>query len=140
MSHLAKLTLKAVQRANQKDPALVRRGKLLAGIAEQKLVLDAVTRGETYITKVRRWKEDGNGEKALVEVSKKVRPWFFQQDNGWYVQCRYGARPLQLDAKSNAVFVAKLADVGLALAAIEAAVNSGELDQAIVAAANRKRG
>lgn len=140
MSHLAKLNLKAVQRANQKDPILVRRGKLLAGIAEQKLVLDAVSRGETYITRVRRWKDDGSGDKALVEVPKKVRPWFFQQDGGWYVQCRYGARPLQLDAKSNAVFVAKLTDVAPALAAIEAAVNSGELDQAIVAAANRKRG
>lgn len=139
MSSLAKLNLKTVQRVVQQDPILARREKLLAAIAEQKLVLDAMTRGETYISKVRRWKEDGNGDKALVEVPKKVRPWFFQQDNGWYVQCRYGARPLMLDAKSNAVFVIKRDEVATALAAIEAAVKAGELDEAIAAVSKRQK-
>jgi hypothetical protein len=133
------LNLKTVQRMVQNDPVIARREKLLTAIAEQKLVLDAVTRGQTYISKVRRWKDDGNGDKALVEVPKRVRPWFFQQDNGWYVQCRYGARPLMLDAKSNAVFIAKLGDVAPTLAAIEAAVKAGELDQAIAAISKRSK-
>lgn len=139
MSSLAKLNLKTVQRMVQKDPVIARREKLLNAIAEQKLVLDAMTRGETYISKVRRWKEDGKGDKALVEVPKKVRPWFFQQDSGWYVQCRYGARPLRLDAKSNAVFVTKREEVATALTAIEAAVKAGELDQAIAAISKRQK-
>lgn len=108
MSYIAKLNLKTVQRVVQKDPVIARREKLLAGIAEQKLVLDAMARGESYITRVKRWKDDGNGDKVLVEVPKRVRPWFFQQDNGWYVQCRYGSRVLTISGKSNAVFVNKL--------------------------------
>ncbi len=139
MSSLAKLNLKTVQRMVQKDPVIARREKLIAAIGEQKLVLDAMMRGDAYITRVQRWKDDGNGNKALVELPKKVRPWFFQQDNGWYVQCRYGARPLMLDAKSNAVFVTKREEVATALNAIEAAVKAGELDEAIAAVSKRQK-
>ena len=134
MSFLAKLNLKTVQRVVQKDPVIARREKLLAGIAEQKLVLDATARGESYITKIKRWREDGNGDKVLVEVPKRVRPWFFQQDNGWYVQCRYGARILNITGKSNAVFVDKLEDVDAVLEAFGAATESGELDRAVLLA------
>lgn len=134
MSYIAKLNLKTVQRIVQKDPVIARRAKLLAGIAEQKLVLDAIARGESYITRVKRWKDDGNGDKVLVEVPKRVRPWFFQQDNGWYVQCRYGSRVLTISGKSNAVFVNKLDEVAAVLDAFVAATDSGELDKAVLLA------
>lgn len=134
MSFLAKLDLKTVQRIAQKDPVIARREKLLAGIAEQKLVLDAMVRGESYMTRVKRWKADGNGDKVLVEVPKRVRPWFFQQDNGWYVQCRYGSRVLSISGKSNAVFVNKLDEVAAVLDAFVAATGSGELDKAVLLA------
>ena len=137
MSYLAKLNLKSVQRLVQKDPVIMRRDKLIAGIAEQKLVLDAAGRGESYITKIKRWRADGNGDKALVEVPKRVRPWFFQQDNGWYVQCRYGARILNINGKSNAVFVAKQEEVAQVLDALRAAAEAGELDSAMLLAMKR---
>ncbi len=132
MSYLAKLNLKTVQRIVQKDPVILRREKLLAGIAEQKLVLDAAGRGDSYVTKIKRWRVDGNGDKALVEVPKRVRPWFFQQDNGWYVQCRYGARILAISGRSNAVFVNKLEEVASVLEAFKAATEAGELDRALL--------
>ena len=132
MSHLAKLNLKTVQRVVQKDPVIARREKLLVGIAEQKLVLDAMARGESYVTKVKRWRDNGNGDKVLVEVPKRVRPWFFQQDNGWYVQCRYGSRILAISGRSNAVFVNKLDEVAAVLEVFGAAAESGELDKAVL--------
>ena len=132
MSYLAKLNLKTVQRITHKDPVIARRDKLLAGIAEQRLVLDATAQGVSYITKIKSWRKDGNGDKALVEVPKRVRPWFFQQDNGWYVQCRYGARILAINGKSNAVFVNKLEEVTAVLEAFRAATDSGELDRAVL--------
>ena len=138
MSYLAKLNLKTVQRIVQKDPVILRREKLLAGIAEQKLVLDATGRGESYVTKIKRWRADGNGDKALVEVPKRVRPWFFQQDNGWYVQCRYGARILAISGRSNAVFVNKLEEVAAVLEAFGAATEAGELDSAVLASMRSK--
>ena len=134
MSYLAKLNLKTVQRVVQKDPVIARRDKLLAGITEQKQVLDAMAQGNVYETKVKRWRENEAGERVLVDVSKRVRPWFFQQDNGWYVQCRYGSRVLSINGKSNAVFVDKLEDVAVVLAAFGAAAESGELDRAVLLA------
>ena len=104
----------------------------MVGIAEQKLVLDAMARGESYVTKVKRWRDNGNGDKVLVEVPKRVRPWFFQQDNGWYVQCRYGSRILAISGRSNAVFVNKLDEVAAVLEVFGAAAESGELDKAVL--------
>ena len=134
MSYLAKLNLKTVQRIVQKDPVIARRDKLLAGIAEQHFVLDAMACGGQYVVQIKRWRENEAGERVLADVKKRVRPWFFQQDNGWYVQCRYGARILNINGKSNAVFVAKLEDVAGVLDALKAATESGELDGAVLAA------
>lgn len=138
MSVLAKLNLKTVQRVVQKDPVIARREKLLAGIAEQKLVLDAMALGNVYETKVKRWRENDVGERVLVEVNKRIRPWFFEQDNGWYVQCRYGSRVLSINGKSNAVFVNRLEEVAAVLAAFGAAAESGELDRAVLLAMKAK--
>jgi len=67
MSFLAKLNLKTVQRVIQKDPVIARREKLMAGVAEQKLVLDAMVRGETYEVPVKRWRENEAGERVQVD-------------------------------------------------------------------------
>ena len=61
------------------------------------------------------------------------------QDGGWYVQCRYGARPLLIDGKNNAVFVQKQAEISGVLAALVAATAAGELDAAMAAVTLRKR-
>lgn len=132
MSVLAKLNLKTVQRVVQKDPIIFRRDKLLAGIAEQKLVLDAMVHGEQYEVKAKRWRKNEAGESVLVDVQKRVRPWFFEQDNGWYVQCRYGSRVLSISGKSNAVFVNILDEVAAVLDAFGAAATNGELDRAVL--------
>ncbi|WP_197274651.1 hypothetical protein [Novosphingobium sp. AAP83] len=137
MSFLAKLNLKTVQRINHTDPVIARREKLLAGIAEQHFALDAMLCGGHYVTEVTRWRKNEAGERVQVDIKKRVRPWFFQQDNGWYVQCRYGARVLTINGKSNAVFVAKLDEVAKVLEAFKAATESGELDGAVVAAMSK---
>ena len=96
--------------------------------------------GNVYETKIKRWRENEASERVLVDVNKRVRPWFFQQDNGWYVQCRYGSRVLSINGKSNAVFVDKLEDVTAVLAAFGAAAESGELDRAVLLAMKAKTG
>ena len=67
-----------------------------------------------------------------------MRPWFFAQDGGWYVQCRYGARVIAADGTNNAVFVKTLRDVGPVLDVFLAAASAGELDTAIAKTAERK--
>lgn len=130
MSHLAKLEVKSVVRATKLDPAQLRRRKLLTAIEEQLKAAGAAVKGETYTAKLKTWAKNEQGEKVLVDRVRKVRTWFFERDGGWYVQCKYGNKPLAL-GKGNAVFVKALADVEGALQALYAATAAGELDEAI---------
>jgi hypothetical protein len=75
---------------------------------------------------------------VLVERMRKVRKWFFEQDGGWYVQCKYGSKVLALGKGGNAVFVKALGDVEAALQALYAAAVGGEIDDAIAAVVKRK--
>ena len=138
MSHLTKLNLKSVTRANKQDPVQKRREKLKAGIDEQLFVAAAAVKGERYETKRKSWGKDEHGEKVLVDRMRQVRPWFFEQDGGWYVQCKYGNKALAL-GKGNAVFVKALIDVEATLGALKAAAEAGELDAAMSAAVKRRK-
>jgi hypothetical protein len=62
---------------------------------------------------------------------RKVRKWFFEQDGGWYVQCKYGSKVLTLGKGGNAVLVKAPDNVEAALQALYAAAAGGELDEAI---------
>ena len=74
----------------------------------------------------------------LVKTHRRIRPWFFEQDGGWYVQCRYGARVITADGTNNAVFVKLLTDVATVLDVFLNAATAGELDAAITKVAERR--
>ena len=111
MTHLAKLTFKTVDRSMKRDPIIARRDKLVAGLKEQKLVHAAALKKEDHRVERDKWMTNDMGERVLVKTHRRIRPWFFEQDGGWYVQCRYGARVITADGTNNAVFVKSLADV-----------------------------
>ena len=137
MSVLAKLNLKTVQRSVVKDPVTLRREKLIAGIEEQLRVVEAAMRGDTYKVLTSKRMRNEAGERVTVENERTVRAWYFEQNRGYYVQCRYGARILMLNGKNNAVWVETLKDVAETLAAFKAAALAGELDKAIAMAMMR---
>jgi hypothetical protein len=138
MSNLAKLTVKSVTRANKQDPVQQRRQKLGFAIDEQMKVATAAMDGETYEVKRQTWAKNEQGEQVLVDRMRKVRPWFFQQDGSWFVLCKYGNRALAL-GNGNAVSVKALKEVPGALTTLKAAVDAGELDDAISLVAQRKQ-
>ena len=128
MTLLDKLNFQTVSRQIDRDPQAARRARFRAGIAEQRLVLAALARGEAY-TDPNRVSKTG--------IARAVRPWFFQQGTGWFIQARYGARVLLLDVKSNAISVSKVAEIEPVLTALERAAEAGELDAVLAAAARR---
>jgi hypothetical protein len=138
MTALAKLNFKSVTRSTQRDPVVARRDKLVAGLKEQQLVYAAALKGEDHRVERHKWMNNEQGERVLVKTNRRVRAWFFEQDGGWYVQCRYGARVIAADGTNNAVFVKTVKDVGAVLDVFLAAANSGELDAAIAKTAERK--
>lgn len=127
MTQFSKFTLKTLEKPATGNPTERRRAKLLAAIEVQKLVLAAALKGASHM-------------QPSKKDERAVRPWFTAQDGGHYVQCRYGARPLLLDGKNNAVFVGKLEEVAAVLTAFATAATAGELDAAIATVSNRKRG
>src|SRR6056297_4279485 len=140
MTQLSKLSFKTVERAGAaKDPKQDRRRKLVAALDEQKLVLTAKIKGDAHTKQHAKWMTNEQGERVQVKTQRQVKPWFFEQDNGWYVQCRYGARVLLVDGKNNAVFVGKLEQVSAVLDAFRAAAQTGELDAVIAQATERKK-
>jgi hypothetical protein len=138
MTHLAKLTFKTVDRSSTRDPITARRDKLVAGLKEQKLVHAAALMKEDHLVERNKWMQNELGERVLVKTHRRIHPWFFEQDGGWYVQCRYGARVIKADGTNNAVFVNSLADVLGVLDALLKAAAGGELDTAITQVAERK--
>ena len=131
MSHLGKLTFKMLAKTQPPtDPIQRRRDKIIAAIEQQKLVLAAAISGKTFTVPA----------KVEGKAAKAIRPWWVAHDNGYYVQCRYGARALILSAANNAVFVNKLDEVAAVLTAFAAAAKAGELDAAMAAVAERKKG
>ena len=138
MTHLAKLTFKTVDRSAKRDPIIARRDKLVAGLKEQKLVHAAALKKEDHRVERQKWVKDELGQSQLIKTHRRVRPWFFEQDGGWYVQCRYGARVITADGTNNAVFVKSLAEVAGVLDAFLNAAAAGELDTAITRVAERQ--
>ena len=138
MTHLAKLTFKTVDRSTKRDPIIARRDKLIAGLKEQKLVYAAALKKEDHRVERHKWMTNDTSERVMVKTHRRVRPWFFEQDSGWYVQCRYGARVIAADGTNNAVFVKSLDEVAGVLDAFLNAAAAGELDVAITRVAERQ--
>jgi hypothetical protein len=138
MTHLSKLKFTSVARVVAQDPVAKRREKLVTALREQKAVHEAALAGDDYRVERSKWIVNEQGERVLVKTHRLVRPWFFAQDGGWYVQCRYGARVIAADGKNNAVFAKSLAEVSAVLDAFIAAVQAGELDAVLAQAAERK--
>ena len=138
MTALAKLNFKSVIKTTTRDPVLARREKLMAGLKDQKLVYAAALEGKDHRVERHKWIDNEQGDRVLVKTHRRVRPWFFEQDGGWYVQCRYGARVIAADGTNNAVFVKTLKDVGAVLDVFLAAASAGELDSAIARVVRRK--
>ena len=138
MSNLSKLTFKTVDRSTKRDPIIARRDKLIAGLKEQKLVHAAALKKEDHRVERHKWMTNEQGERVMVKTHRRIRPWFFAQDSGWYVQCRYGARVIAADGTNNAVFVKSLDEVAGVLDAFLNAVAAGELDTAITRVAERQ--
>ena len=138
MNALAKLNFKSVTKSTTRDPVIARREKLIAGLKEQQLVYAAALKNEDHRVERHKWMNNELGERVLVRTHRRVRPWFFEQDGGWYVQCRYGARVIAADGNNNAVFVKTLKDVGPVLDVFLSAAAAGELDGAIAKTAERQ--
>ena len=132
-SILSTLKLTSAKRQQVSNPIEFRRQKISTKLKEQVALANALKNGETYTAKRLRTVTDSDGIRQTVEVSKRVKPIWFTQNNKVFVQVRYGSKVVHLSAKGdkNSVEVASADDLIDVLNKLEQAVLGGELDTQI---------
>ncbi len=141
MGTLSTLKLTAALKPQQVSPVQQRRNKLVRRIDEQIELASALLHGKHFsAVKVRNITDKETGLRRAVESSKRVKAWWFKQDNGKLaLSVRYGAKVLELAKGKFAVEVAAEKELVPTLEVVKSAVEAGELDTAIENAAGKLR-
>lgn len=132
MTALAKLKLVSVT-ADRKSPTIWRRNKLTGHLTHQISLAKAAIAGDVFTAKTVKFVTDTeSGERKPVEISRRVKPWWFTAANGKIaLTLKYGAKTLEIIKGKNAVETADMDDLIATLEVIKTAVTAGELDEQI---------
>jgi hypothetical protein len=115
-------------------PAIVvRRHKLAQKLWEQIQLAKSQIDGTPFVvTKFKTVKDKETGLRRQVEMPKRLKPWWFQSEQGKVcVSIKYGSWTIELAKGKPSVEVASGEELVKALTAIKAAVEAGELDTQI---------
>lgn len=141
MATLASLKLSTAVKPAHMPTVQVRRNKLVRRLWEQMELAKAQQAGTQFAPiKFRSIADPATGIRKQVEVTKRVKQWWFVAESGKLVlNIRYGVRVLELTKGKVAVEVGSEKDLVPILELIKTAVLNGELDTQIDAAANKLR-
>ena len=141
MGNLSSLKLVTQRRPSKVSPVVHRRNKLMGKLKDQIALARAAAEGASFQAHRQRTIVDAEtGLRRSVAVPRRIRPWWFMADNGkTAVSVRYGATVLELSKGRFAIELADSSELVSALETVSAAVEAGELDAAIEAAAARLR-
>lgn len=129
MNILKSLSLSVLPTTQRISPEQHRRNKLITKLSEQKLIAEADSDGILPNIMHRRWVTTDGGSKALVDVPKRIKRWWFQDAVGNYLLAiRYGNKVLELEKGKGAIIVGKPDQLIPTIEKIIAAINAGELD------------
>jgi hypothetical protein len=137
MSTLNSLKLVAVKKPRTMPAIVIRRNKLAAKLWEQINLAQSQLDGKPFVVlKYRSIKDAETGLRKQVEVPKRIKPWWFQSEQGKVcVSIKYGTQIMELAKGKPSVEVSSREELVQALTAIKAAVEAGELDAQIDLAA-----
>ena len=140
MSTIATLKLSATKKSQVMNPAAQRRNKLCKKLWEQIQLAQAHLEGKEFTTTRFRTVTDQDGLRRSIELPKRVRAWWWNGDNGKIaLNVRYGAKVVELAKGKSTIEVAAQTDLIPTLELIKRAVEAGELDAQIEAAALKLR-
>ena len=134
MSTLNTLKLVVSKRNVTVAHIVVRRNKLITKLHEQIELCEAQQSGTTYAPKrLRSYTDKQSGERVTLEVTKRVREWFWVSDTGKInLAVKYGAKTLVLNKKgANAIELASGDELIATLKNLKICVANGEFDEAI---------
>ena len=133
MSALNSLKLVAVKKPRNIPAIVTRRNKLSSKLWEQINLAKSQMDGKPFVVmKYRSVKDPATGLRKQVEVPKRIKPWWFQSEQGKVcVSVKYGSWTIELAKGKPSVEVASGEELVNALTAIKQAVEAGELDTQI---------
>jgi hypothetical protein len=130
MSTLDTLKLVAVKKPTHTPTVVIRRNKLASKVWEQLQLAKSQIEGTKFeVKKYRSYTDKESGLRKQVEVSKRIREWWFKNEQGKVcVAIKYGTRVLELAKGKHSIEVANSNDLIKALELVKQAVELGELD------------
>lgn len=138
-TQLSSLKITNVVRQMSTNTNEFRKNKLLKKLDEQINLATAQISGELFTIKRLKNVRDENGNATQVEVSKRVSPWFWSDNNKTFVQIKYGTRVLELQKGKNTIELSSQDELIKTLNIVKSSVASGELDSVIEAASVKVR-
>lgn len=136
---LSSLKLVAAKRQNTNDPVLFRRSKLNEKLKIQIAMAQAMNKGESFTVKrLKKITDQDNGQTSLIEVTKRVKTWWFtnSETKRVAVQLFYGNKVIDLAKGKNAVEVSNGDELIATLLKLQDAISEGALDSQIEHAAD----
>ena len=133
MSALSTLKLVAVKKPTHMPAIVIRRNKLSSKLWEQIQLAKSQMDGTPFVvTKFKTIKDKETGLRKQVEIPKRLKPWWFQSEQGKVcVSVKYGSWTIELAKGKPSVEVASGPELVKALESIKSAVEAGELDAQI---------
>ena len=141
MSTLDTLKLVAVKKPTHTPTVVIRRQKLASKVWEQLQLAKSQIEGTKFeVKKYRTYTDKERGLRKQVEVSKRIREWWFKNEQGKVcVAIKYGTRVLELAKGKHSIEVGSADELIKALELVKQAVELGELDQQLEQASGSVR-
>ena len=133
MSALTALKLVALKKPVHQPAIVIRRNKLSSRLWEQIQLAKGQLSGTPFVLmKFRSIKDKETGVRKQVEVPKRIKPWWFQTEEGKVcVSIRYGSWIIELAKGKPSIQVDSGDDLVKALETVKIAVEAGDLDSQI---------
>jgi hypothetical protein len=141
MNKLDGLKLVAVKKPTHTPTVVLRRNKLASKVWEQLQLAKSQIEGTKFeVKKYRSYTDKESGLRKQVEVSKRIREWWFKNEQGKVcVAIKYGTRVLELAKGKHSIEVGSADELIKALELVKQAVELGELDQQLEQASGSVR-
>ena len=141
MSTLATLKLVTAKKPQNLAPVVLRRNKLSNRLWEQIQFAKSQAENTKFEpVKYRTITDAETGLRKQIQVSKRIKPWWFVAENGKVcVSIKYGSWTIELAKGKPSVEVASAGDLIKTLETIKTAVEAGELDAQLDLASNSLR-
>ena len=139
---LAALKFVSSKRPTQIPSVQLRRNKLVNKLQDQIQLISAKKDGVHFAPlHFRSVRDRDTGEIKRMELPKRIRPWFFTNDNGKIcLQLKYGSKVIDVSGKNKPTIELASADELIkTLELVKAATLSGELDTLLESAGMKLR-